>query len=201
MTRKVHRNHLRECVDVEAVSHTVVAQRRRNRQRQLLEKRIQNSETRHNLSSRCIAAVHLVYSRRVSGLTQVDLKDLRMTVVLPSSSRPSWRHAYSTRPDQCSFDVGSWNLTHHLSWMVQVVNQKGMRDGCFYRFKRTFLDNCSVETAPTNLRAVGDQTIFGFERTSMRLTNPKYFIFRRDHGTAPALAVTMELRPPKSRKS
>src|SRR5690348_16003610 len=191
MTRKVHRNHLRECVDVEAVSHTVVAQRRRNRQRQLLEKRIQNSETRHNLSSRCIAAVHLVYSRRVSGLTQVDLKDLRMTVVLPSSSRPSWRHAYSTRPDQCSFDVGSWNLTHHLSWMVQVINQKGMRDGSFYRFKSMFLDYFCVVNAHPNLHDVGDHTIFGFVLTSMRLTNPKYVVFCCDHSTMPALAVTM----------
>src|SRR5690349_19486431 len=100
-----------------------------------------------------------------------------MAVVLPSSGRPSRGYTHSTRPDQCSFDMDSRNLARHLSRVVQVINQEGMRNGCFYRFKRSFLDNRSVERAPANLRAVGDQTIFGFERTPMRLTNSEYLIF------------------------
>ncbi len=71
-----------------------------------------------------------------------------------------------------------------------------MGNGCFYRFERTFFDNRSVERAPANLWAVGDQAIFRFERTPMRLTSTKYFILRSNHATTSfATAATMGATP------
>jgi len=74
-----------------------------------------------------------------------------------------------------------------------------MGNRCFYRLERTFFDNRSVERAPANIWAVGDQAIFGFERTPVRLTSTKYFILGSNHATtSSAMAATMGATPTRT---
>ena len=61
-----------------------------------------------------------------------------------------------------------------------MVNQGRMPDRRLGRLERHFFENGGVERAPADRLAMGNQAIFGPERTTVRLGNRKHLIDMRN---------------------
>ncbi len=169
----MHRHHLRDGVDVEAVSHCAAAQGLRKSNGKLFEEGIDDAKPWHNLGRRCVAAVQFADRRFVQRTAQVDLEDLGVTVVFPFGRRPRWRHADVARAEESPFATSAFDLSHHLGWMGDVVDDERMIQRGFSDVKRRFLENRGVKRTPAHVLTVGEQLVFGPHRAPVRFADGK----------------------------
>src|SRR5207244_3073231 len=88
--RQMHGHHLGERIDVKPVFGGPVAQGGRDRNRKLLEHRIENREARNEFCVSHVAVVDLTDRGLIHRAAQVDLQNLRVAVMLPASRGFTW---------------------------------------------------------------------------------------------------------------
>jgi hypothetical protein len=145
LSREMHGYHLRQRIYIEPISYASILKCCDNRHGQLLEQRIQDGKSRHNLSSRYLASVHFIDRGCVNRIAQINLKDFRMPGMLPLGGSSSRRHANPTGADESSLTRRPGDLAGDRRWMTQMVDQKRMANARFDCFKRGFFDDGSIE--------------------------------------------------------
>src|SRR6266481_3141723 len=97
---QMHGHHLSERVDIKPVFGGAVAQGSCDGDRKLLEHRIKNCKTRHELGMGSVAVVDFADGRLIDRGAQVNLQNLGMAVMLPAGCRLARSQANSPGPDQ-----------------------------------------------------------------------------------------------------
>jgi hypothetical protein len=170
---KVHRHHLRNGVDVEAVSDCAAPQGLGKSDGKLFEEGIDDAKPWHNLGRRCVTAIQFADRRFVQRTAQVDLEDLGVTVVFPFGRCPRWSHADVARTQQSLFAMGTFDLSHHLGGMGDVVDDERMIQCGLGNVERRFLEDGGVKRTPARILTVGEQLVFRPHRAPVCLADGK----------------------------
>ena len=126
--REVNRHHLCQGVDIQFVARGAVAQRHCNGDGKLLEHRVENCESRHELRMRAVAVVDLAYRSLVDRTAEIHLKDLGIAMVLPCRGRVSRCQANTPGANELLILGPSINFARDFGRPGQVVDEHGVPD-------------------------------------------------------------------------
>ncbi len=132
---------------------------------------------------RRFAAVQFVDGGFVHGMPHVDLQNFGMAGVLPMCRRLTRRHAHAARSDERLLPAGAFHLAHHFGGAAQVVNERWMLNGGFFRIERAFLKNGRVERAPAEFLGMRHHAIHVAAGAAVGLADAKNRAFGKHHTT------------------